>query len=135
MRQLSFAILFLFMGCNQPEIERPATEPDDVIGTSTRWTGTLPCADCGGIVYDLELNAETGRFTLTSTYLATKDSDRTYTRTGRYSWTETIVCTLPQPPEPEECFMLKDVDTLLKLDRAGNVIESLFSYELKRDKE
>jgi copper homeostasis protein (lipoprotein) len=124
----------LILGCNQPEIERPATEPDDVIGTSTRWMGTLPCADCGGILYDLELNAETGRFTLTSTYLATKDGDRTYTRTGRYSWTETIVCTLPQPPEPEECFMLKDVDTLLKLDRAGNVIESLFSYELKRDK-
>lgn len=130
-----YALLFLVFGCNQAEIERPATEPDDVIGTSTRWTGTLPCADCGGIVYDLKLNTETGRFTLINTYLATKDGDRTYTRTGRYSWTDTIVCTLPQPPEPEECFILKDVDTLLKLDRTGSIIESELNYELNRDKD
>lgn len=135
MKPLMYALLFLVFGCNQAEIERPATEPDDVIGTSTRWTGTLPCADCGGIVYDLKLNTETGRFTLINTYLATKDGDRTYTRTGRYSWTDTIVCTLPQPPEPEECFILKDVDTLLKLDRTGSIIESELNYELNRDKD
>lgn len=132
MKTILIALLFLVFGCNQPEIERPATEPDDVIGTSTRWTGTLPCADCAGIVYDLELNTETGRFTLINTYLATKDGDKTYTRTGRYSWADIIVCTLPEPPEPQECFMLKDVDTLLKLDRAGNVIETELSYELSR---
>ncbi len=132
MKKSVYALLLMIFGCNQPEIERPATEPDDVIGTSTRWVGTLPCADCSGIAYDLALNAETGRFTLINTYLGTRDGDRTYTRTGRYSWTETIVCTLPEPPEPEECFMLKNVDTLLKLDRAGNVFESELNYELSR---
>jgi hypothetical protein len=75
-RNILISLLILFLGCNPPEIERPVTEPDDVIGISTRWTGTLPCADCDGIIYDLELNAETGRFTLNTTYLATKDGDK-----------------------------------------------------------
>lgn len=125
------ALLAVFNACGSPSPETQ-TDPLDVIEAPTRWTGTLPCADCAGITYDLSLNPESGRFHLVTTYLGTPDGDKAYERGGRYAWNETVVCITPALPEPEECFLLADAATLRKLDMAGNVIESELNYDLKR---
>lgn len=96
-------------------------EPEDVIGVSTAWTGTGTCLDCTSTIHDLTLNAETGRFQLVSTYQGTKLGDRSYTRTGRYDWSETVVCLNAEPPSPTECYFLQDVNTLVRLDMSGEV--------------
>jgi uncharacterized lipoprotein NlpE involved in copper resistance len=124
--------MVLLTACGAPSTESDVMDPLEVIEVETRWVGTLPCADCAGIAYDLSLNPKAGRFTLVTTYLETADGDQTYERAGRYAWNETVVCVTPSLPEPEECFLLADANTLHKLDMAGNVIESDVSYDLTR---
>jgi len=122
----------LVAACGAPTPESDVVDPLAVIEVATRWDGTFPCADCAGIRYDLALNPESGRFRLLTTYLGTADGDKAYERGGRYGWNETVVCITPALPEPEECFLLADANTLRKLDMAGNAIESDLNYDLKR---
>jgi predicted secreted protein len=61
--------------------------PDSLIG---RFAGVLPCADCAGIRTELGLFAERGtgrptRYEATETYLATRDGDKTFERSGRWT--------------------------------------------------
>jgi copper homeostasis protein (lipoprotein) len=130
--RLHVITMVLLTACGAPSTESDVMDPLAVIEVATRWVGTLPCADCAGVRYELSLNPVSGRFTLLTTYLATSDGDRTYERIGRYAWNETVVCVTPSLPEPEECFLLADANTLQKLDMAGNVIESELNYDLTR---
>jgi len=55
-----------------------------------RFAGVLPCADCAGIRTDLRLYAEqpsglATRYEATEVYLATRDGDRTFERSGRWT--------------------------------------------------
>lgn len=105
------------------DVPQTEPEPTDAVENPTRWTGTMPCADCDGITYDLELDPEAGRFLLLTTYLGTPDGDKSYERTGRYVWNETVVCLTPALPEPEECFLLADANTLLRINMSGEVTD------------
>ena len=127
MRTAVLALLVLLSGCGAPN-EPSMAEPEDVIGLSTAWTGTSTCTDCTAVIHDLTLNVETGRFQLVSTYQGTKVGDRSYTRDGRFTWAETVVCLNAEPPSPTECYFLQDVNTLVRLDMAGEVTTD----ELKR---
>jgi copper homeostasis protein (lipoprotein) len=63
-----------------------AAPADSLIGT---FIGVLPCADCAGIKTVLRLYTETSgrptRYEASETYLATKDGDRSFERTGRWT--------------------------------------------------
>jgi hypothetical protein len=129
MNRIEFMLLLLVLliSCDAPKPSSLA-DPEDVIGISTAWTGTSTCTDCTAAIHDLTLNVETGRFQLVSTYQGTKNGDRSYTRDGRFTWAETVVCLNAEPPSPTECFFLQDVNTLVRLDMAGEVT----SDKLKR---
>src|SRR5215510_6268561 len=55
--------------------------------TATKYAGTLPCADCAGIRTVLTLYSEPGptRYELVETYLATRDGDRSFPSSGRWT--------------------------------------------------
>lgn len=119
--------LTMFLACSAPQ-EPSVLDPEDVIAVSTSWNGTFTCEGCAAVMHDLTLNAEKGTFQLVSTFKGSPTGDRSYTRQGRYTWTETVVCLNAEPPNPTECYMLQDVNTLVRLDMAGEVTED----ELKR---
>lgn len=121
------AIALLTMSCQTPD-DHAALEPEDVIGISTSWNGSYGCADCSAVIHDLVLNADSGTFQLFSTYQGTKLGDRSYVRRGRHVWSETVVCLNAEPPNPTECFLLQDANTLVRLDMSGEVT----SDELRR---
>jgi len=52
-----------------------------------KYAGTMPCADCMGIRIVLILYSEPGptRYELTETYVGTKDGDRTFPSSGRWT--------------------------------------------------
>lgn len=121
MKSLSLiAFAWMLAACGTTD-EPVAIDLEDVIGLNTEWNGTYTCADCTAMIHNLTLNAETGRFQLLSTYQGTKNGDVSFTRTGRYAWTETVLCLNAEPPNPTECFFLQDVNTLVRLDMAGEV--------------
>lgn len=120
MRNASLALLLLGLGCAAPQ-EPSVLDPEDVIGVSTSWNGTYTCEGCATVIHDLALNAEKGTFQLVSTFQGAPSGDRSYTRQGRYTWTETVVCLNAEPPNPTECYFLQDVNTLVRLDMSGEV--------------
>jgi hypothetical protein len=120
MRTALLALLVLISGCGAPA-EPSVIDPEDVIGVSTAWNGTFTCEGCATVIHDLTLNAQKGTFQLVSTFQGTPTGDRSYTRQGRYTWTETVVCLNAEPPNPTECFFLQDVNTLVRLDMTGEV--------------
>lgn len=112
--------LTMFFACAAPD-EPSVMDPEDVIGVSTSWNGTFTCEGCATVFHDLTLNADKGTFQLVSTFQGTPTGDRSYTRQGRYTWTETVVCLNAEPPNPIECYFLQDVNTLVRLDMSGEV--------------
>ena len=52
-----------------------------------KYAGTLPCADCAGIRTLLTLYSEPGptRYELAETYIGTKDGDRAFLNSGRWT--------------------------------------------------
>jgi len=55
--------------------------------TVVKYAGTMPCADCMGIRTVLTLYSEPGptRYELTETYVGTKDGDRSFPTSGRWT--------------------------------------------------
>lgn len=96
-------------------------------GLPAIFAGTIPCADCPGIQYKLELR-----------------SDHTFSRQMIYEERHAIVgdsgtwelndkvLVLHVHNDPIDKFAVRDADTLRKLDVNGNEIVSQFNYDLKR---
>jgi heat shock protein HslJ len=93
------------------------------------FVGTLPCADCPGIRYQLNLNAD-HTFTSRMTY---QERNTSFDESGHWEFSDdgkTVV--LRNGRGRTEKFALRVVETLRQLDSAGNEINSNFNYELER---
>jgi copper homeostasis protein (lipoprotein) len=91
------------------------------------FVGTLPCADCPGIRYQVNLNAD-HTFTSHMTY-----EERNATRDDHGRWElEGKLLVLHGSHNATDKFSVRDADTLRKLDIKGNEIVSPFNYDFKR---
>ncbi len=107
---------------------REAAAVDAVAGS---YLGTLPCADCEGIRYRIDL-FDDGVFYQRLTYLG-KGDDAVFDTIGSWSHAtgEPTVALFGDDREPEQ-WRVVDRATLRKLDRGGQDIESSLNYEIVR---
>ncbi|MDQ3426454.1 MAG: copper resistance protein NlpE [Gemmatimonadota bacterium] len=122
----------------------PAAVTDSVLVVGA-YTGTLPCADCAGIVTELTLYATPGsgiasRYDLKETYLATAEGDRTVSAAGQWAVlrgsasdsTATVYQLNPENPAATRSYERVDDMRLRQLDREGAEIGSGRDYTLIR---
>jgi len=92
--------------------------------------GELPCADCPGIYYHLDL-FEDGVFFLRTTYLG-RGAGAIFDTVGSWSLASETRLALFGDPEAPMLFRVVDSETLRKLDAEGRDIESSLNYDLRR---
>ncbi len=88
LRLLMALAMFYFAACTpgstdgERSLSAPAQQPIVV-----KYAGNMPCADCMGIRTVLTLYSEPGptRYELTETYVGTKDGDRSFPSSGRWT--------------------------------------------------
>ncbi len=98
------------------------------------YEGVLPCADCAGIRYSLDVRRERVYF-LRMTYLG-KGSGEGESFDDIGTWTispDANKVILRGGREAQTMFSIENPETLRKLDAQGNAIESPLNYELKRN--
>ena len=95
------------------------------------YTGILPCADCPGIRYQLELFPDEAFF-LRMTYLGKADGDSVDDIGSWIVARDRRTLTLFGGGEASLKFAIKDTDTLRKLDMEGGDIVSSHNYDLRR---
>ncbi|MGD8439016.1 MAG: YbaY family lipoprotein [Holophagae bacterium] len=102
-----------------------------VDAVSGSYVGILPCADCDGIRYRIDL-FDDGAFYERMTYLG-RGNDATFDTIGSWSLTtgEPTIALFDGDREPQR-WEVVDRSTLRKLDRGGQDIESSLNYELVR---
>lgn len=96
------------------------------------FTGTLPCADCEGIRYHLDLYGDTQSFGLRREWLRGDDSTTEYVL-GRWHADparQAVILEEPLWEAPQEWQVLGNGDLRL-LDQAGQPIESALPYNLE----
>jgi copper homeostasis protein (lipoprotein) len=87
-RLLTALAMFCFAACapasKDGEVSLGAPAQQTLVG---KYAGTMPCADCRGIRTVLTLYSEPGptRYELTETYVGTKDGDRLFPSSGRWT--------------------------------------------------
>ena len=95
-------------------------------GPST-FEGTLPCADCPGIRYQLNLQPDHTY----SSRMVYEERNTHYDESG--TWTlDGKVLTLHSKAGGTQKYAVRDVETLRQLDTNGKEIESKLNYDLKR---
>lgn len=106
--------------------------PAPVLGPlPAMFTGMLPCADCMGIQYQLNVLKD-GAYMQRTTYLRS-GHDASYYEIGRWELsTDLRTLVLSGGRDGSTYWSLEDANTLRKLDREGRPIESKLRYELKR---
>ncbi|HEY1895565.1 MAG TPA: META domain-containing protein [Terracidiphilus sp.] len=112
-----------------PAASPDPAQPSALSSLPATFVGTLPCADCPGIRYQLNLNAD-HTFTSRMTY---EERNTSFDESGRWELSDdgkTVVLTNGRGSK--EKFALRVVETLRQLDSAGNEINSKFNYELER---
>ena len=95
------------------------------------FAGELPCADCPGIRYQLDL-LEDGAFFLRRVYLG-REPDNVFDEIGGFAIAADGRTRVLMPaPEGPIRFAIRDQDTLALLDLEGREIVSELNYELTR---
>ena len=127
-RQLVFALFIVALlahACTSPPKQAPQAEeyPDshtsrNSLGWEGVYKGTIPCADCEGIITQLMLN-HNNTFTLNSTYLA--DSVKTFKTYGQISWNQSMIRLTTE--EGDSLFARVEEGRVRLLDMKGQVIE------------
>ncbi|NIG52535.1 copper resistance protein NlpE [Chitinophaga sp. Cy-1792] len=140
-------LLASFVACKQS-----ATHEKDQQNTTTAeaekyvtYIGTLPCADCSGIITKLTINEtdSTGNqhFKLTETYQGTKNGDQDLNSEGRYAIIKgsasdpnavVIVLNPDKDKNLQRYFQKISEDELRLLDTEQKAINSNLNYSLKR---
>ncbi|HWK73203.1 MAG TPA: META domain-containing protein [Povalibacter sp.] len=93
------------------------------------YSGLLPCADCEGIRYDLDLRPDKVFFARL-TYLG-EPKETTFSEIGEWSLSEDqMILALHGDGEAPSLFAVKDARTLRKLDIEGKEITSQLNYDL-----
>lgn len=126
-------------GINHTLSHRPITLPDDFIPAAT-YTGTLPCADCGGIETELTLfTGPTGQqqYILKRTYITTRDGDKSSWVSGPWEIGQNTagekLYRLSYNDEVHKHSFLIVTDRVIRMmDRDENTIKSQHNYSLYR---
>src|SRR5690606_15901046 len=97
-----------------------------------RFAGVLPCADCPGIRYEIDLRSANVYF-LRMTYMSATP-ERSYDDIGSWSIASDLrTLALRGSRQAPILFSILDAMTLRRLDSEGQPIESELSYDLKRE--
>jgi len=139
----------LLIGCNReepapvqsapaakatPEPEAPPvtdTAPASLDKLPARYSGVLPCADCPGIRFEIDLRPANVYF-LRMTYLGTTP-ERVYDDIGAWSLASDLrTIALRGARQSPMLFSIANGNTLRKLDAEGQVIESELNYSVAR---
>ncbi len=118
-----------------PQVENPATAPPPATTAAPSqqlpalYAGVLPCADCPGIRYELDLRANNVFFERL-TYLGT---DTVSDSVGHWEMGDDKVLTLFGDGPVPQLWSMEDVGALRKLDVEGKPIESQLNYSLARE--
>ncbi len=142
MKKLNALILFtltvVITGCKstQQTTGKETQTTMDNSRTSLDWdgyyVGTLPCADCPGIMTEMELNADQ-TFSLKETYLERDVAP--LVSEGTFSWNKQgSTITLNSNDNATSSYLVGE-NTLIRLDRKGNRITGPLAkhYELKKE--
>ena len=114
-----------------PRASAPLPRPVPLVNLPATFTGTLPCADCAGIRYVLNLFPD-DTFFLKTSYVGKPDSSAK-DELGSWVLSSDRRALVLQPSQGEpEAFAIRDNVTLRKLDREGRDITSAGSYDLRR---
>ncbi|MBI1193866.1 MAG: META domain-containing protein [Bacteroidetes bacterium] len=118
--------VLLLMACQTPD---KAAKLAAYVGA---YTGTVPCADCEGIQYRIQLG-EDGRFVFTAVYLG--KASEPFRSEGEYTMDEEGRIVL-NPGMDDQQFFEPDADGMWWLDREGKRIEGNLAghYRLSRMK-
>jgi heat shock protein HslJ len=93
------------------------------------FTGMMPCADCPGIHYRLDLKPDHSF----SSQMVYDERDATFNDSGSWELADNgKMLVLKGKGKVAEKFSVRDSDTLRRLDMNGNEIVSPFNYDLKR---
>lgn len=149
MMAAAIAGVYMLIGCSREE-PRPAsstatlqsdvestTPPDAAAPVSieplpARYSGVLPCADCAGIRYEIDLRPANVYF-LRMTYLDATP-ERSYDDIGAWSVASDLrTLALRSSRQSPSLFAIVDATMLRKLDLEGQPIESELNYSLNRD--
>ncbi|CAN5458206.1 hypothetical protein BH11BAC2_BH11BAC2_25670 [soil metagenome] len=104
------------------------------------YAGTLPCADCSGILTEITFHPDSMGFNISETFKGTPDGDRTYESSGKYQMIKgntvdaTMVIYELNPGKPEQIRHFKQLGEsgIKMLDKNMNEIESALNYVLVR---
>ena len=126
----------------------PEEEPTEVVleADASEWIiyeGTIPCADCQGILMRLKLQNKPGQddnsYELSETYQGTKDGNRVYQSRGSYQISygyandpSVILITLQGLDNVKRVFYQENSQALTLLDKEGRKIISQQNYTLKK---
>jgi copper homeostasis protein (lipoprotein) len=97
------------------------------------YRGDLPCADCAGIRYQLDVRADRVFF-LRTTYLGKGSGEgETFDDIGTWNMTPDAQNVVLHGSGEPVMFSIENSETLRKLGSGGKPIESALNYELKRN--
>jgi len=106
-----------------------STQETSISGLPATFVGTLPCADCPGIRYQLNLLAD-HTFISRMTY---EDRNSSFREDGTWQLAnDGKILVLQTQKQARQQFALLNEQTLRQLDANGKQIESKLNYDLKR---
>ncbi|WP_291908662.1 copper resistance protein NlpE [Chitinophaga sp. CB10] len=153
MKYLTLVTVLLFLctiACKQSPKKQSTVDSTLTAGgvTEGQWvtySGTLPCADCGGIMTKLSINeTETDgnrRYKLTETYQGTQNGDQSFNSEGNYALVkgsasdpnaQVIVLNPDKDKNLQRNFQKVSADELRMLDGDQKIIQSNLNYTLKK---
>jgi uncharacterized lipoprotein NlpE involved in copper resistance/surface antigen len=100
------------------------------------YTGVLPCADCPGMRYALDLHAD-GSYRLRTTYLERGPDKKGLNVDESGAWQRVVNgtrVTLLSEKNAMSTFVIVDANTLRMVDAQGKEFTTKLNYDLKRDK-
>ncbi len=123
------AILILLVSCHSGAQTQPNAVRPMISGLPATFIGTLLCADCPGIVYQINLLPDQ---TFASRMIY-QERNSSFDEQGSWEISKDggilILKTVHGRPQQ---FSMPNADTLRQLDSEGREIQSKFNYDLKR---
>jgi heat shock protein HslJ/uncharacterized lipoprotein YbaY len=104
-----------------------AAQESALQGLPATFVGKMPCADCPGIDYRINLNPDH----TFSSHMTYEERNATLDDNGHWELAGNMLV-LHGSHNATDKFAVRDADTLRKLDMNGNEIVSEFNYDLKR---
>ncbi len=130
MRIVSYGLAVLVTLCVAPGAIAQSEHAPFPGGLPARFTGVLPCADCPGIDYLLDLNSN-HTYTLRMTY---EERNAHLDESGTWGLDDAgKTITLHSHNGGAQKYAMRDGNTLRQLDIHGNEIESKLNFDLKRE--